>query len=163
MPITRATAEKVLVGPDLLSGRLGRRAVMAKLYDLDAGVLGAIPAVGAMLADGLASLGIHPDDPTDPIDDDFALVADADRAQLFDMAELRGLDSILGNLDELDEQVGEDRQDWTKFAEHVRQRAKDLRAWCEGRYGVGTASPSLGVIDLGFAESGDPLDWGFNP
>ena len=152
MPLTRLIAEKILVGPDMLSGRLGRRAVMARLYVPSAVALGAIPAVGAMLGEGLAALGIYPADPTDPTDADLARVADADLARLADVAELRGIESMIGNLDELDEQEGTDRQDWTKFAEHLRARANDLRARLDARYGVGGATLGVADVDLGFAQ-----------
>lgn len=159
MPLTRPIAEKILVGPDLLSGRLGRRAVMARLHDPTTATLGAIPAVGAMLAEGLASLGIYPDDPTDPTDADLALVAPESVPQLADVAELRGYRSMLGNLDEIDEKSGTDEQDWTKFAEHLRALVADLEARCRALYGYGLAPPAIGSIDLNFAESGDPDDW----
>src|SRR4051812_5728436 len=128
MGLTRLIAETILVGPDMLSGRLGRRAALAKLHVPATAVLGAIPAVGAMLGDALQAMGIYPADPTDPQAADLALVADADRARLADLAELRGLWMVLGNLDEVDEQEGTDKQDWTQFAEHVRKRANDLAA-----------------------------------
>lgn len=152
MALTRLIAEKLLVGPDMLSGRLGRRAAMAKLFDPAAATLGAIPAVGAMLGEALRGLGIYPADPTDPQDADFAPVA-ADRVdRLADVAELRGLRMVLGNLDELDEQVGTDKQDWTKFAEHVRLLANDLEARCEARYGVSGPSVGFASFDLGFGQ-----------
>lgn len=162
MALTRTQAETILVGPDKLSGRLGRRAVMARLYVAAGVTLGAIPAVGAMLAAGLATLGIYPDDPSDPLDADLARVEPEDRAQLADLAELRGLESVLGNLDEVDEQEGNDRQDWTKFADHVRLRILDLEKKYKDRYNLdaGGRAPTVGTIGLNFQESDDPADWG---
>jgi hypothetical protein len=59
--------------------------------------------------------------------------------------------------------AAQDRQDWAKFAEHLRHRINDLQAHCLAMYGYGLAAPTAGSIDLDFAESGDPADWAVLP
>ncbi|MDB5352369.1 MAG: hypothetical protein JWN86_3616 [Planctomycetota bacterium] len=111
------------------------------------------------IAAGLRSLGLPVADITNPTSAELSAVADAQVDQLLDVAELRCLKSILGNIDEVDEQAGTDRKDFGKFAVALQAVIEALETRCRDMYGVGIAAPTVGVIGLNFAESGDPADW----
>ena len=154
MPITRAQLETILIGPDLLSGRLGRRMVMVKLYDplaTSPPTLGSVPALADPIAEALRSLGVTASSPINPDDTDLGQVADSNLTFLIAVAELKCLEKILGNIDEVDAQDGSDRQDWTKFAEHLLKAIDSLRKWLKETYGYGTQKrmPRVGVLTTG--------------
>lgn len=146
MSLTRLQVETLLVGPDLLSGRLGRRMAFVNLYDPTSATLGAISALADPIAEGLRSLGIAPVDPTNPQTSDLAAVTDTQLAQLLDVAEYRAMLSVIGNLDEVDEQEGSDRKDFTKFAEHVLRVTRELGDRVAALYGYGAARLRRGRV-----------------
>lgn len=165
MAITRLQLEKLLVGPDMMSGRAGRIAVKARLYDPTTVTLGAIPALADPIYQGLRSFEVYAADPTDPVDADIATIAPADLGQMLDVAELRLLESSLGNWDRYDQQAGIDSQSQGRLGELLLKRITDLRAKLVQIYGVvpgvtGTTAFGIGVIDLDFQQSTDPAqDW----
>lgn len=112
---------------------------------------------------GLGSLGVACADPTSPADADLAALATADLDQLLDVAEYRCLQSVLGNLDEVNEQAGTDRKDFGQFAAALQVTIAALLTSLQQTYGVGLMAPSIGTLDYNFAESGDPADWAVTP
>lgn len=150
MAFTRAQIETLLVR------RCGKRLALVGLDGATA------DGTNADLADpiraGLASVGVDAADPTDPTDADLAAVASADLPQLLDVAELRALESALGNWDLCDEQAGTDKQDWAKVGELLQKQIQALRDQLRDLYGLGAPGLSIGLVDLNFAESGDPCD-----
>lgn len=147
MSVTLASVESTLVlrcGPRLT------------LVGLDIVTLaGRTATLADPIASSLRSLGVDLANPLAPTDADFATIADPQVSQLLDIAELRCLETVLGNLTMTNEQVGVDKQDWAKYAENLQAAIETLRTL----YGIGVTAPTIGTIGLNFAESGDPLDW----
>jgi len=92
-----------------------------------------------------------------------ALVADADLVgvasddydQVLDLAEYRMLETIQGNLDDVDVQVGPRREALSQLADQVQQKLERLEARIGRLYGVGLASLEAGYLTMNFAEHDD--------
>lgn len=160
MPITRLQIETLLVGADAVSGRAGRIAVKARLYAAANVTVGAIASLADPIGEALRSLAVYAADPTDPTDDDLAVVESTDFGQLVDVAELRLLESCLGNWDRWDETAGADSQAQGKLGELLQKRIDELRKKLLALYGYGDRAFGVGVLGLDFQEPDDPtLDW----
>jgi hypothetical protein len=93
----------------------------------------------------------------------YAAVTDADLAsvdaeltfQVLDLAELRALESALGNYDAVDIRVGQRSESFSQTAGLLERRIAALRARVMDEYGIGAGTLEAGVIDLSFAENGD--------
>ena len=152
MPITRLQMETVLAGPDLMSGLRGRALTArgAAVYVASAETLGAVPALGAILARALYGMAIVPLDPSDATDLDLALVADADFPELVARADLAALEAVIAAMNAPDEQSGEDRQDWAKLRAMYVADAERLRARLVAEFGD-VGGVSCGTLDLAFS------------
>jgi hypothetical protein len=126
--------------------RLGPRlGPYAGLADLDDALGYSLGHLGVLTADALA-----------PADADLVAVAQADHAQLLDVARLRALETVLLNLtSDLLREAG------------VSEKVEDVRPTIEraiavarrdvlDRYGVGLSTLTAGVISLDFAATDDP-------
>ena len=89
-------------------------------------------------------------------DADVATVADADLDKMLDVAELRALENILGNLVLVDAKAGPVEAKSSQFATLLERTINRLRAQLAIRYGIeASATMTTGVITLGFAELDD--------
>lgn len=141
--LTRQQADSILTG---------RRGKQLAIVGLDA------TALTEPIRAGLAAVGIHPDDPSNPGDDDLAKVEPELVPMFLDIAELQTLELVLGNWDRVDESAGGDSQGWGRFFFFLNRQAEALRQKVRDLYGYGEQPLTVGLVDLNFAESGDPRD-----
>lgn len=147
MALTRAHVESELV---LRAGRL------LAVVGLDgATVDGTNLTLNGPLRAGLESLAIPPVAWT-VTDTDLAAVDPGDVSQLLDVAELRTLQNVLGNMDEPDQQNGQDQQQWGAMAQRVQKTVTELADRCAKRYGLYAPSLAIGVIEMDFNEPQPP-------
>jgi hypothetical protein len=142
--LTRAALESILIR------RCGRRMAFANLDGITAN--GTNLDLNDPIREGLLSLDISAVNPVQVADSDFVNVQGPQVSQILDVAELRVLESILGNWDEFDQAHGIDRQDLGKMGEAIRARINDLQKKVLLYYGL---RPSL--------ESSGPMDWSVVP
>jgi hypothetical protein len=95
-----------------------------------------------------------------------AAVADSDLAgisadkydQLLDLAELRTLESIVGNLDDVNITVGPHSEQLADLSARVQKRIETKRAEIQKEYGIGAGALEAGVIGLDFMQKDDEDD-----
>ena len=68
------------------------------------------------------------------------------------LAELRTLENLLGNLDDVDTSVGPRDEKLSQLAEQVQKRLDWLAKWVEQLYGHGVAGLTTGTLTYEFAE-----------
>lgn len=107
------------------------------------------------IAVALLELGITPASITHPVDADCAHVSATDTLKCFDLAEVRTLESILGNLDEVNITVGPRSESLSDLAKQVEQKLARLQAQLLRKYGIGQGTLTAGIITLDFAQKGD--------
>ncbi len=148
MAATRAQVEQVLIR------RCGKKLGLVGLDGVTAD--GTNADLADPIASALGSLGLAVGN--------FAAVADADLAGvgagqmpgLLDIAELRVLESVLGNWDEPDQMADTDNsQSLGKLYDGLEKTVARKRLQIERQYGIGLSELTAGVIDLGFAETID--------
>jgi len=146
MAITRANVENVLVsrtGPLLTKGGMDGTTVDGTNSDLADPIAWALRQVGYDTADI-----------TNPTTAEVAAATD-DVDEVVDLAELRTLESILGNLDDVDVQVGPRREDLNQLAKQVETKLKRVGKWVEKTYGYGASVLGTGKVTFEFAEHQD--------
>jgi hypothetical protein len=94
-------------------------------------------------------------DPGRIADGDLAGMTAARWAELIDVADLRLMEAILGNADEVTSSTDNRKKAATDFAMWVQGEIKAKRDELRRRYGYGLGSLTAGSIGLGF-QSGDP-------
>lgn len=101
----------------------------------------------------LSVLGAPPDDITLVGDEDLSAINSSDVYSLLDLAELRCLETFLGNFDGVDYKLGPRWEYLSQLSQGVRLRAQKLRDELSGSFELG-AGPSLkvGVLTLDFAQ-----------
>lgn len=104
--------------------------------------------VGPLRA-GLDSLGIIPASFGTITDDDLALVADRDVAQLLDVAELRLVGGVNSSFTEVDETISFASKKVSQNRTAIAARAMTLAQFCRDRYGYGLGRLRAGRINLG--------------
>ena len=77
--------------------------------------------------------------------------------QLLDLAELRTLESILGNLDDVDIRVGPRDEKLSQLRTGLEERLKRLQDRVEQEYGVTGVSVETGAVILDFADHNEDL------
>lgn len=131
MSLTRAQAEGILIR------RIGRLVAAASLDGTT------VDGTNADLADPLATavrqLGGTVANRATVTDADLASVAREEA--LLDMAELRALESALGNLDVVDVQVGPEREALGQLGTRLETAIARKRAQIQREHGIGLASP----------------------
>jgi hypothetical protein len=145
--LTRAVLESILIR------RCGRRMAFAKLDGITQN--GTNLDLNDPIREGLDSIGVTAANAINVADSDLATISGKRLSQILDVAELRVLESILGNWDEFDQARGIDRQDLGKMGEAIRTRVNDLQARLMKLYGVGLGSLRGGGITLRQAVSSD--------
>lgn len=83
---------------------------------------------------------------------DVETVSEANYDKLIDVAELRTLENIEGNLDDVDIGVGSRRESLNQLATQVAKKIDRKREQVERAYGVGLGALEAGVVSLGFQE-----------
>ena len=143
MAVTRANVENVLIK------RLGP--LMTKAGQDGTTVDGSNTDLADPIGWALRTAGYTTADITNPTT---AEVADAedDIDQVVDLAEYRGLENILGNLDDVDVTVGPRSEKLSQLATQVQKRLDDVKDRVEDLYGYGAAALEVGVITYEFAE-----------
>jgi hypothetical protein len=144
MSLTRANVESILVK------RCGRLLTAA---DLDGST---VDGTNADLNDPIGwavrQAGYTVTDITAVADADLASVATTNYDELLDLAELRALETILGNLDDVNIKIGPRSEDLSDLARQVEKRLELQRKKVELEYGYGVGTLEAGVITLEIAE-----------
>lgn len=145
MPITNADLDAELVD------RCGTLLVLVGKDGTT--VSGTNPAFRGAKLEGLRSLGRVPASSGSVSDADLAAVADALVPQLFDIAELRLLRNVFGNLTLVDQHVSLAGKNFGQIRDGLTARIAELATFCRQAYGYGLAAPTGGTMDLGFAQT----------
>jgi hypothetical protein len=144
MTITRANVEAILVA------RCGKLLAAA---DLDGTT---IAGTNASLNDPIGwaarQLGYPVANLTAVSDSDLANVTDDEVDQLLDLAELRTLQNIEGNLDDVDISANGRDESLGQLVKQVQTRLDRVKAAIEKTYGTGLGTLSAGVVTLDFME-----------
>jgi hypothetical protein len=149
MALTRAALEKTLLS------RARRR---MEFVGMSATFNGDNDDLNDPIATALQRMGIAPADITNIQDGDLATVENI--LQLIDLAELRLLENIQGNMDAVDIKVGERSENFSQFATSLQKAIDSKSQKIEKEYGMGLGTLSAGVIDMDFQEKGDDADAG---
>ncbi len=96
-------------------------------------------------------------DPLSVTDTDVATVADDDFDALFDVAELRTLETILGNWDKVDTTVGPTSERLSQTGASLEARIARLQAKIDKEYQLTGGTIGTGMIGYDFAEHDEAL------
>jgi hypothetical protein len=143
--LTRANVEAILIrrcGRLLTAASLDGTTVNGSNADLSDPIASAVTALGGTVASRVAVA-----------DADVATVADVEA--LLDVAELRTLETALGNFDATNIQVGERREDLDQIRKGLEKAIERKQAQVERKYGIGLGTISAGVITLQIAEQNE--------
>lgn len=146
MAISRANVENVLVsraGPLLTKAGQDGTTVDGTNTDLADPIAWALRQVGYTTADI-----------TNPTTAEVAAASD-DVDEVVDLAELRTLESLLGNLDDVDITLGPRSEHLSQLAKQVETKLKRVAKWVEKTYGYGASVLGTGTITVEFAEHQD--------
>jgi poly-gamma-glutamate capsule biosynthesis protein CapA/YwtB (metallophosphatase superfamily) len=154
MTITRAQMEAVLVK------RCGK---LLDAADLDGTTIdGSNEDLSDPIATALRNAGYSVADLSAVADADLALVDADDTDKVLDLAELRTLESIEGNYDDVNISVTDRSESLNQLAIQVQKKIERLAAKCQKLYGIGNGSIEAGVLGLDFMQKdGDEQSlWG---
>jgi hypothetical protein len=141
MAITREQIEKTLVK------RAGKR---MSFVDMSTSVDGSNDDLNDPISTALQRMGISPADITNIQDSDLTGVEDV--LQLIDLAELRLLENILGNVDAVDITVGDRSERLGQFSTDLQKAIEARSKKVQTEYGLGLGTLSAGVIGLNFQQ-----------
>lgn len=147
MTITRANVEAILVqrtGPLLTAAGMDGTTVSGANASLNDPIGYAIRKLALTVA-SIASVA----------DSDLSGVSVDDYDKLLDLAEYRTLESILGNLDDVNISVGSRSESLGQLSDQVEKKMDRLVARIEREYGIGLGTLQAGVINLGFQQHSD--------
>lgn len=145
---TRAGIESVLIR------RCGRLLTAAGLDGTT--ISGANEDLNDPIGTAIRQLAGHVADLTAVTDSDVSSI-DADNLDaLLDLAELRSLESALGNLDVVDVSVGPEREALGQLGTRLERAIERKRAHVERDHGIGVTTLTAGVIRLGFQQRNPP-------
>lgn len=152
MPITRAAVESTLV--NMCGGILTKAGLDGTTVD------GSNASLTSPIRQALASLGFATATLGVVVEADLLPITWETLDQLLEVAELRALESALGNLNQPDQMADTDNQQWLgKLRESIEDTVARKRKQVERQYGYGLSSLVPGVVDLGFAETFDSGNW----
>src|SRR5215212_491512 len=120
MAVTRANIETILIrrcGKLLSAAGLDGTTVSGANADLNDGIGSALRTLGYTVA-SLVSVA----------DSDVSVVADSEIDQLLDLAELRTLESVAGNLDKVTIQSEDQRKQWSDLAARLETTITRMRS-----------------------------------
>jgi len=143
MAVTRANVEYILVA------RVG--ALMTKASLDGTTVDGSNTDLADPIAWALQTAGYDVADITNPDTAEVALALD-DILEVSALAELRTLENILGNLDDVDTSVGPRDEKLSQLAEQVQRRLDWFSERVEQLWGHGAAPLTTGTLTYEFAE-----------
>lgn len=143
MAITRANVEAILVK------RAG--ALMSKV-GFAVTVVGSNADLNDPIGWGVRQAGGTVSDYSSVTDTDVATVATADYDKMLDFAELRLLENIVGNLDDVDVTLGPRSEKLSQLLKTLQERKEEQEKKLETTYGYNVSSLSGGVITETFAE-----------
>ena len=144
MSLTRANTEQILIrrcGKLLTAAGLDGTTVAGNNADLNDPLGWALRKSGYSVA-SVAAIA----------DADLAAVSADDTDKLLDLAELRALETILGNLDDVDITLGQRSESLSQLSAQVEKKLTRLQARVEKAYGVGIGTLQAGMITNLFAE-----------
>ena len=144
MALTRAQTESILIR------RTGRLLTAASLDGTT--VSGANGDLNDPLASALRQCGLSVANIASVADSDLASLADSDIDKLLDLAELRTLESCLGNLDLVDVSAGPISEKQGQLGTRLEAAIERKRAQITRTYGIGLGTLTSGLIDLGFQQ-----------
>jgi hypothetical protein len=107
------------------------------------------------IADALRRLGAAPADLSTVGDADLAGLDASRLPALLDLAELRALETVLGNLTAVDLRLGPRDEKFSQLPARLETRIARLQRKVESEHGI--SSVSSGVISLDFAEHNEDL------
>jgi hypothetical protein len=90
-------------------------------------------------------------------DADFIGVADTDLPKLLDLAELRLLENVAGNLALVDVSVGPRKENLSQLLDQTEKAIARLSSKVQRLYGLGVGSLEAGTVSLDFASKGDDI------
>lgn len=148
MAITRAQVEQILIR------RCGRKLALVGLDGVTAN--GTNEDLSDPIVSALGVIGVGVANLAAVTDADLVAVTANLAGALIDLAELRALESVLGNWVEPDQQADTDNeQDLGKLYDSLEKTVARKRLQLQRQYGFGVGELTTGVYDLGFAETLD--------
>ena len=105
----------------------------------------------------LLCIDIIPADPTTLTDSDVSGVADTDLSKLLDLAEMRLLENIVGNLALVDITVGPRKEALNQLVDQAEKAIARLSNRIASMYGFGVGSLNAGTVSLDFVSKGDDV------
>lgn len=144
MALTRANLESILIR------RTGKRMTFVALDGTTA--TGANADLNDPIRSALRALGYAVASATAVADADLSPVDSDDEEALIDVAELRTLESILGNCDMVNLRVGQRDEALSDFAASLEKAIARKSADVKARHGIGLTSLTGGAINLDFQE-----------
>jgi hypothetical protein len=145
MALTRAQVETLVIK------RTSKRLIFVGLDGTT--VNGSNADLAEPISTALQRMGITPADITNPANSDLTGVENV--LELIDLAELRVLENIHGNMDMVDISVGDRSERLSQFTAEVEKAIERKRAQIEREYGIGLGSLSGGVVSLDFQQKHD--------
>lgn len=106
----------------------------------------------------LRKMDIYAVDPTNVTDSDLSSVMGADYDKLFDLAELRTLENVSGNMAYSNISIGPRSEQLAQLSDQVDKAIDRLTAKIQKSYGIGFGVMSAGSISLDFMEKRDDDD-----
>lgn len=148
MAITRAQVEQILIR------RCGKKLALVGLDGVTQD--GSNTDLSDPIASTLAILGLAVANVALVADADLVAVQACQAGALVDIAELRVLESVLGNWDQADQMADTDNsQSLGKLYDSLEKTVARKRLQLQRQYGFGVGELTAGVYDLGFAETVD--------
>lgn len=144
MSLTRANCETILV--KRLGALLSEASLAVTIVGSNADLNDPIGWAVRQCGGSVASV-------TSVADADVATVAASDMDKLLDLAELRTLETISGNLAGTDIKVGPRSENLDLLAQRVEQRLARKQTQLQRDYGFGLGTLEAGVIRLGFMQT----------
>lgn len=142
MTLTRANVEFIL---------LQRAAKRMAFVGLDSTTCtGSNTSLNDPIGVALAQIGISVADRTNVTSADIAAVDSGDYDKLFDLAELRLLKNIQGNMDAVDIRVGQDAESLSQFGEQLDKVIDRAAKHVISTYGTGISAVVAGCVTYDF-------------
>lgn len=149
MTLTRAQVELILIsrcGPVMKAAGMDVNANPSPNADLNDPIGYALRRLGYSVADVSAVANTDVDD-----------VSTDDYDALFDLAELRTLQNVIGNYALVDSRVGQLSESYSQLRDGLEKRIEKLKDQIESDYGIGGSSLQGGTIELDFVDHNEDL------
>jgi hypothetical protein len=147
MTITRANVEAILVQ------RCGPLLIKAGMDGVT--TTGSNASLNDPIGRALRSMGYMPANIASVSDSDLAAVADDEIDRLLDVSELRTLENISGNLDDVAVTVGPRSEQRNQLADQVAKKIDRITEKIQREYGLGMGTISAGTIGLDFTDASE--------